>query len=63
METFIYWLSIFVVYSAGVLTGILVLGLCRAAGRSDLESKIYELRSKLEVERFKSRQYPIEGAD
>tara|TARA_B100000131_G_scaffold304240_1_gene329047 strand:- start:426 stop:617 length:192 start_codon:yes stop_codon:yes gene_type:complete len=63
MENVIYWLSMFVVYSAGVLSGIVVIGLCRAAGRSDLESKIYELRSKLEVERFKQRQYPIEGAD
>ena len=63
METVIYWLTLFIVYSAGVLSGIFVLGLCRAAARSDLESKVYSLRSELEVEKFKNRQYPIEGAD
>ena len=63
MESIIFWLSTFVAFAAGTLFGILIIGLCRAAGRSDLETKIYELRSKLEVERFKRRQYPIEGAD
>jgi len=63
MDTLFFWIGVVIAFTCGAFFGISCLAMCRVAANSDKDSKIYELRSKLEVERFKNRQYPIEGAD
>ncbi len=47
----------------GTVFGIFVVSLCAVAKRSDQESEIFRLRSKLHKQEYRNQPYPIEGAD
>ena len=63
-------LYIYLSFCVGAVAGILIVGLCRASKRSDLESKIYCLERDLETANalksyaeHKHRPYPLKDAD
>ena len=58
-----FYLMCFICFMIGVVSGIFLISLCSAAKRSDLEAKIYELRSKLSEAQWNNRETALKDTD
>ena len=56
-------MMLYLSFVLGVIFGIFVISICRAASRSDYEAKIYALRRELETLRYEQREIALKDTD